>query len=253
MTAGDLTIIISLLTFGLFGSFTHCAGMCGPFVLTQVTNKLSNVKISQANNFTKLSGLLLLPYHLGRITTYCFIGTLSSILASILENITNFKIVSGLLLMLAAIIMINSTLIKIKLPFKNKLIEILPSFSFGLANNSISKKIKNTINYLFLSFTASRNAVFKNYLLGVLLGFIPCGLLYAAIAAVASLDNHLVAFLAMLCFGIATIPSLFLTACGGYWFFDRIKNNLAIFTKIILSVNALTLFIMAIGLIFNKI
>ena len=91
-----------------------------------------------------------------------------------------------------------------------------------------------------------------------MLGFIPCGLVYGAIVTSLSLDNHLAVLLAMLAFGIGTIPALFLTGCGGYWFFSGLKNSalqkyLKIFTKIILLINIFTLLVMAFGLIFNKI
>lgn len=244
MSYNEITIIISLFTLGLFGGFSHCAFMCGPFVLTQVGNRLSNIKIEKVNNFSKLSGIALLPYHLGRITTYCVIGILSSTLVTNLKNITGFKIISGVLLIIAALIFFSSTLVKIKLPFKIKLIKIFPSFAISW----VRKRLKNLLNFLFLNPTG-----FKNYLLGIILGFIPCGLVYGAIVAVASLNNSLAVLLAMLVFGIATIPALFITACGGYWFFDKIKSNLKVITKIILSINILTLLIMAIGLIFNKI
>ena len=243
MNPQEITIIISLFTLGLFGGLSHCAGMCGPFVLTQVGNRLNKIALNQATTFKKLSGLALLPYHAGRITTYCLIALASSFLASNLKNIIFFKGFAGFILVIAALIIFNSTIAKIKLPFK---IEV--NLISKIADFKIFRSLTKNLQKLFLNPVG-----FKNYLLGITLGFIPCGLVYGAIAATLSLNNHLVVLLAMLAFGIGTIPSLFLTACGGYWFLGGIKNYLKIFTKIILFINVITLLAMAFGLIFNRI
>ena len=246
MSYQEITIISSLFTLGLFGGFSHCAGMCGPFVLIQVNNRLNKINIKQITNFKKLSGLALLPYHLGRITTYCSIALISSILSINLKNIPVFKNITGFLLIIAALIIFNSTIAKIKLSFRIQPI-ILNKFNIKFLK-FFKNKFTNLINFLFLNPTG-----LKNYFLGIILGFIPCGLVYSAIVITLSLNNYLIVLLAIFSFGIATIPSLFITAYGGYWFFNKITNYLKLFTKIILFINVITLLIMAFGLIFNQI
>lgn len=234
----EITIIISLFSLGLFGGFSHCIGMCGPFVLTQVNNRLENIKIAELNHLAKLKGIALLPYHLGRITTYSFIGGASSLLLSNIKNITQFKIISALLLIIASIIFISTIFDNTKLRISSKI--RLP-FKINLLKNCAP-----VMSNLF-----SKPYYFKGYILGILLGFIPCGLLYGAIAVAASIDNFLIAALAMFCFGIATIPSLFLTAMGSYLFLNKIKKKIKFFAKTILLINAMVLFIMAIDLLLN--
>jgi sulfite exporter TauE/SafE len=51
----DLIIIISLVNLGFFGGFTHCSGMCGPLVLTQVTNRLEKIPLNQFYGLKKES------------------------------------------------------------------------------------------------------------------------------------------------------------------------------------------------------
>ena len=240
----NITIIISLFSLGLFGSFTHCIGMCGPFVLTQVSNRLNNININELSSFKRLSGIALLPYHCGRITTYSIIGALSSIFTTSFKNLIEFKFISALMLIIASLIFAKITIpnLKIRLPIKINLVEKLQIFHLS------EKFISQIFKPLFL-----KPYNFKGYILGLLLGFIPCGLLYAAAITASSIDNFLVAALAMLCFGIATIPSLFITASGGYLFFWKYRNNLQFLIKVILLINSVTLFIIAIGLIFNKI
>ncbi|MFT6106567.1 MAG: sulfite exporter TauE/SafE [Rickettsiales bacterium] len=239
MNYQELTIIGSLFTFGLLGGFSHCAGMCGPFVLMQVGNRLGSIKIDQATNFKKLTGIALLPYHFGRITTYCFIAFLSSLLANNLKHISGFKQLAGFLLLIGAVIIFNSTIAKIKIPFKIHSVK---------STRKTLPFLKNLINYLFLNPTG-----FKNYFLGLILGFIPCGLVYGAIVIALSLNNPALSLVAMFAFGIGTIPALFVTACGGYWFFSGISKYLKTFTKIILFINIITLLVMAFSLIFNQI
>lgn len=243
-----IAVIISLFSLGIFGSFTHCIGMCGPFVLTQVSNRLNDIDLKNYSSFKKLSGIALLPYHLGRITTYSIIGALSSSFASSLKNIIEFKFLAAFMLIIAALIFIRVTIpsLKIALPIKINLIK----------NSSILLYFKKFFSINFtkqLNWLFAKPYNFRGYLLGILLGFIPCGLLYAAVIAAASIDNIFIAALAMFCFGVATIPGLFVTSTGGYLFFQRYKKNLKFLTKIILVINSATLLIIAFGLIFNKI
>ncbi len=96
-------IILSLFNLGFFGGFSHCTLMCGPFVLAQVGNKLQNTSLDGFASFTRLKNLALLPYHFGRITTYSIIGFFSSF---IVQNITankQFKLLSAILLIFAAL------------------------------------------------------------------------------------------------------------------------------------------------------
>ncbi|MFT5703216.1 MAG: sulfite exporter TauE/SafE [Rickettsiales bacterium] len=242
MNYQEITIIGSLFIFGLFGGFSHCAGMCGPFVLAQVGNRLGKIDIKDATTFKKMSGISLLPYHLGRITSYCFIAVISSFLTNNLKNILAFKQLAGILLIMGALMIFNSAIAKIKLPFRIPArLEIKTPFF-----------IKNLTKSLFLNPVG-----FKNYLLGIILGFIPCGLVYGAIIIALSLDNSALVLMAMFAFGVGTIPALLITALGGHYFFSGLFNGnpkyLKYFTKIILFINIITLLVMAFSLIFNRI
>ena len=58
----------------------------------------------------------------------------------------------------------------------------------------------------------------QGYFLGLILGFIPCGLLYVAYSLAISFDSPLLAMLGMLIFGLSTIPALlFSSALVNYW------------------------------------
>ncbi len=229
MQTHNLTIIVSLFSLGFFGGFSHCAGMCGPFVLTQVSNRLQSIELQNYTTLKRLQNMALLPYHLGRITTYSVIGFICAFITSNIKDFANFNLVSGILLLIAALIFWNNLFEKkhFSLPFH------LPKFK----SLAILEKL----------FRDPRG--FRGYLLGLILGFIPCGLLYGAFALCASIDKPALAALGMFLFGIATIPALFLTAAGGYIFLKISNSNFKFISKIVLIINIITLVVMAVGLI----
>jgi uncharacterized protein len=255
----DITIIISLISLGFFGGFSHCTSMCGPLVLTQVSNRLENIPIKEFSILKKLQSLALLPYHLGRITTYTIIGILCSTFTKNIKDLTQIKSISAIFLFLASLIFLNlffeknlltltKTKLKNKLPFKSKTLKISALRSTTLFLKTLPlKKLNFLKSFLSLLFKNPRGL--NGYLLGVILGFIPCGLLYGAFLLAASIDSPLSAGLGMLLFGIATIPALFLSACGGFIFLKIFKTEFKIISKAVILINSVTLFIMAISLI----
>ena len=72
------------LLFGLFaagaaGSVVHCGPMCGVFVLGQVSERMARLPSGRLCERQRISSGLLLPYHLGRLTTYAGLGALAAI------------------------------------------------------------------------------------------------------------------------------------------------------------------------------
>ncbi len=255
----NITIIISLISLGFFGGFSHCMGMCGPFVLTQVSNRLEKIPLDEFTNFQKLKNLALLPYHLGRITTYSVIGIGCSFFAENIKDFTNFRILSAIFLFIASLIFLGlffekkflttaKSYLKNKLPFKSKSLKTRPSLLGLFANIFILKKPKFLKSFLPILFKNPQGL--NGYFLGIILGFIPCGLLYGAFLLAASINQPILAGMGMFLFGLATFPALFLTASGGYVFLKILSKEFKIFTKVIILINSVTLFIMALSLAF---
>jgi sulfite exporter TauE/SafE len=71
-------LMLGLLLAGLAGSAMHCVPMCGPFVLGQVADRMARVPAVRLCELQRVRGGLLLPYHLGRITTYAGLGALAA-------------------------------------------------------------------------------------------------------------------------------------------------------------------------------
>ena len=240
----DLALIFSLFSLGLFGGFTHCIGMCGPFVLTQVSNRLSEIPLKEFSNFKKLTGFALLPYHFGRISTYCLIGFFCSFLSNNIQDFIGFKIISALLLLIVAAIFLN-----IFFDNKFKLTFSLPKFPRAIQLRFKSKFLENVASFFskkISGFFLRPNGL-NGYLLGVILGFIPCGLLYAAFLTASTFRSPFFATIGMIFFGIGTLPSLLLTAFGGHVFFKT--SGFKFIAKTLIFLNVITLILMATRLI----
>ena len=102
--AGLVALVGALFAAGLAGGFTHCAGMCGPFVLAQVAGFLDKVDAARMSELTRLRGAALVPYHLGRLTTYSALGALAGGLAGRVQEIAGLRWIAAGLLALAALL-----------------------------------------------------------------------------------------------------------------------------------------------------
>jgi len=67
----------------------------------------------------------------------------------------------------------------------------------------------------------SRASVF---LFGLMMGFLPCGLSYAAFARALASGGFLEGGLLLLCFGLGTVPGLFLVGTGASGFVRRYRQ-----------------------------
>lgn len=252
MQSYNLTILISLINLGFFGGFTHCSGMCGPFVLTQVSSRLQSISLAKFSYFERLRSLALVPYHLGRITTYICIGFCCSLITKNLKEVANFNIITGFLLLFAATFFLQNLFEKNLFKFKKGRL-ILKRIGMHLIKinqlNTLNFRLPKIKNPPILKNLFQSPYGFNGFLLGIILGFIPCGLLYGAFALSASITNPMIAALGMFLFGIMTFPALFLTASGGYFFLKFDKMNFKLISKIVILINVVTLVTMGLGLI----
>lgn len=82
--------------------------------------------------------------------------------------------------------------------------------------------------------------------LGLLLGFLPCGFLYAALAAAASSQDGLTGALGMAAFGAGTVPALLVVGLVGHAAGRRWQAAIASVAPFLLVVNAALLTLLAI-------
>ncbi|MFO1146356.1 MAG: sulfite exporter TauE/SafE family protein [Rhodospirillales bacterium] len=191
---------------GLLGSVTHCAGMCGPFVLAQTVARLEAMPTQRMSEMRRLTGAALLPYHLGRATTYAALGTVGGALAAGTIAVTGLRWLAAVLLGLAALFFLG---------YAVRSLGWLPPRALGqpvsAGDDAFARRIGRLTRPLF-----ARPVGWRGYVLGIALGFLPCGLLYGALAAAAATGQPLAAAFAMLAFAAGTVPMLLAVATVGH-------------------------------------
>ena len=221
-------LVTSLFLGGLAGSFTHCAGMCAPFVLAQggTYNRVNREALS------RLFGTLLIPYHFGRMTTYVLMAVLFYSFLNLVYLFSGIKaIISALILMLAGTLFLISVF-----PVLAKVFPWMARIQMPMPFLRISKMTGPLLN---------NPGPLRRYVLGVLLGFMPCGLVIAAIMASSSAPSLVQAVFAMGAFTIGTMPALVLVALGGQGLVRKFPKLKTTMRQGAMTVSALWLFILA--------
>ena len=179
----DLLIILST---AFLGSVGHCIGMCGGIVVAY-----SSSKIDQKDSWGKQT-VAHLSYNFGRVTTYAMLGAIFGLLGKAIAFTPTTK---GILFLLTGVLMILAGL------------SLLGNLKFlNSAEWSVSKNAwyQNAFRKLI-----SSKSLPSFYLLGMLNGIIPCGLVYSFAIIAASTASPLWGAVVMATFGLATIPALF--------------------------------------------
>ena len=88
----------------------HCVGMCGPFVMAQVVGDTRQRPTAAYGEWQRLAGAALLPYHLGRLTTYAALGAVAGSVTALFVATTGFAWLSASLLALAAAMLLAQAL-----------------------------------------------------------------------------------------------------------------------------------------------
>jgi sulfite exporter TauE/SafE len=182
---GNIDLII-ILTTAFLGSVGHCIGMCGGIVVAYSSSKIDQ----KSSYFYQTSAHL--AYNFGRVTTYAILGAIFGAIGQVVAFTPTTKgvlfLITGLLMILAGLSLIGN-------------IKFLNSAEWSVSKyawyqNSFRKLISSK------SYTSF-------YLLGMLNGIIPCGLVYSFAIFAASTATPLGGALVMATFGLATIPALF--------------------------------------------
>jgi sulfite exporter TauE/SafE len=162
--------------------------MCGPIVLSY--------GLPLSNRTRKQQFFAHLSYNAGRIFTYAMLGAIAGLAGSTigligklagLENIA--AIVGGVLMVVAGLLMLDL------LPNRN-----LQKFDPLRALSRFLKPVGCRI---------TSPTIISKFSLGVMLGFLPCGLIYAALLRAIATGTAVAGALTMLAFGLGTASALF--------------------------------------------
>lgn len=169
---------ITALVFGLLGSM-HCLGMCGPIALMLPVGKLSPRR--------KYFSIAL--YHGGRILAYALLGALVGMLGlgvAVFGYQQQLSIAAGILMMMAA---------------------VMPGLHLNLGGF-------DPLNRFFVWFKRQwkvqmdKKTADTFLTLGFLNGFLPCGLVYMAMAGALASGNPMEGAVYMALFGLGTVPMM---------------------------------------------
>jgi uncharacterized protein len=189
-------LIGSAFVIGLAGSL-HCIGMCGPLALS--------LPVSHKNELSRITGGLI--YNTGRIFSYASMGLVFGSLGN-LFIVTKWQ--SGLSIALGIII-----LLYLLVPKKY--------FHFSTAT-TLGKPfmfLRQQLGKLFQSKKLS-----SLFFIGVLNGFLPCGLVYLALTSSIISASPVNGGMFMLFFGLGTFPMMFATVLMGNYLNQSLRQKI---------------------------
>jgi hypothetical protein len=207
--------------------------MCGPFVLGQVSERLARMPGAVLCERQRFGSALLLPYHAGRLMTYAVLGALVGAVGATLGRLAWFGWLSGALLAMAALLFLTHALRRLA----PSLAQIVP-YTDRTPDGWV-RLIRLT------SARVDRTRPIGGLVLGLILGFLPCGFLYAALAAAAATADPLAGAAAMVCFGLGTVPSLVAVGIVGHAAGRTFHRGVTAFAPAVLIVNAAVLAMLA--------
>jgi hypothetical protein len=198
---GHGPLLLSMFLAGLIGSAAHCAPMCGPFALAQTGEAMARLPVG-SGELRRLAGAALLPYHAGRAITYVLLALLLSLPLQLMARLPELRWIPAIALLLGALLFLL-------LGFR----ALLGSLERGLLGGAgIGARLGQLARPLF-----AKPWGWRGVGLGMLLGFLPCGLLYAAIGAAAATSDPVAAAMSMAAFTLGTFPMLWLVGYLGGW------------------------------------
>jgi uncharacterized protein len=190
-------MIYTAFIFGLISSL-HCIGMCGPIAMMLPLDR---------SNPTK-KALQILLYHIGRITAYASLGLVFGLLgrglflAGIQQKVS---IVIGVVIIAIAVI-----------PEK-----AFARYNFSRPVFHLISKVKSSLGAQFRK--KSPSAIFT---IGLLNGFLPCGLVYSALFGALAMQQGWHGTLYMVFYGVGTIPMMSAVVYMGHLLGNPFRNKI---------------------------
>ena len=212
-----LTQIITGFGIGLLGSF-HCIGMCGPLAVSLPLNSQSKF-----HRFLSIAA-----YNTGRAATYFILGLIFGAIGSsffLVGYQQALSIALGLVILLI-------------LFFGNKMSARIPVV------NKFHQGVKKLLTRLLLK----EKKLHSYFVIGMVNGLLPCGLVYLAIASAAATGSALGGGLLMLFFGLGTIPLMFLLMIAGNYFSAALRYKIRKLVPVFVGVMACVLILRGLNL-----
>lgn len=213
----DGGLLLSLFLAGFAGSLAHCAGMCGPFVLAQVAVRLEAIPLSALCEWRRLTSAAVLPYHCGRASTYAVLGGVCALAGGSLAGLADWRWGGAGLLLAAAALFLAQAVQRLRRGLRPETERSCPAAANRSSPLSLPLSFgSSAARGAFIRRLLARPQGWRGYMLGVMLGFLPCGLVYGALAVAAASGHPLSGVLGMLAFAVGTVPALLLVGVAGH-------------------------------------
>jgi hypothetical protein len=198
---GELTFIAAFVA-GLAGS-GHCLAMCGGMASLLAARQHNARPVRQA-----------FSYNLGRILSYSIAGAIVGMLGQLLVLGSGMQAIAGHLRLVTGIIIVLAGL---TLLFGNRLFK-----PFEAIGSAFWKRIAPLAVSSLKNEQSGSPGVFW---LGMLWGWLPCGMTYAMLATASVTADPLHAAGLMAAFGLGTLPSMLGTGLAGMTLRDRLASG----------------------------
>lgn len=190
-------MIWSAFLIGIFGSF-HCIGMCGPIALALPVHGSHRLRLV----FSRIL------YNLGRAITYSAMGLVVGLVGQGL-SLAGFQrwvsIAAGILILLMVLLPSR---------FSQRLYLLKPAYGFA---SWLKKKFGDLL---------SKKSMSSTFFIGLLNGFLPCGLVYIALAGAMAAGGFADGAIYMFAFGIGTIPLMLLVSLVGNFISLNVRKRI---------------------------
>ncbi len=178
----ELSLFVSAFLLGFLSS-THCVGMCGGI--------MGALTMSIDTKDKKQRFVIIALYNIGRVTSYTLMGSLVGLLGHFLATHgadTFLRILAAVFLLMMALYVGN--------------------WWRGLTYiEAVGGKLWQYISPLAQKLLPVRKK-YHAFLLGLLWGWLPCGLVYSALSFAMTQANASLSAMAMFAFGCGTLPAV---------------------------------------------
>lgn len=213
------SLLVAFAT-GLISSFGHCLGMCGGIVAIYSARQptLTAAGGARPSLLSRIGALA--PLHLGRILTYSLLGALVGLAGSLLDKAGNLAGWQGGFSIFVGVIMIIVAL---------SLMGVLPPIEVALSSVAGAASPMQRMRGLF-----GKNSLAAALALGLLWGFLPCGLVFAMLVVAAGTHSPWAGALSMLAFGLGTVPTLLGFGLAANLLSPRLRGRLQFFAGLLI-------------------
>lgn len=175
----------AIITIAFAGSFGHCIGMCGGFIVAYSSTKI-DASMSRTAQLIRHAA-----YNLGRVSSYVvlgiFFGAVGSLFTLNMEMHGTLFVLAGALMIITALGMFG-------------LSSLLHALEHSFSNFSLFKTL--------FSHLIKSKSIGSFFALGAMNGFFPCGFVFFFAAKAAASASVIEGGLIMAAFGLATVPAL---------------------------------------------